>query len=78
MSVLGVLSLYRVVYVFGKAICEPIPDVTPTYLTPGVLATLRQVDFVANQVLNESGKCCYFCVRFLYILANLYQCNLRR
>ncbi|RXG51789.1 GMP synthase [glutamine-hydrolyzing] [Armadillidium vulgare] len=44
-----------VCFAFGTAIREPIQDVTPTFLTPGVLATLRQVDYLANQVLTESG-----------------------
>jgi len=34
-----------------------VTDVTPTYLTMNVIATLRQADHVANAVLRESG--CY-------------------
>ncbi|KAL7631627.1 UNVERIFIED_CONTAM: hypothetical protein RMT77_018070 [Armadillidium vulgare] len=48
-------NVNRVCFAFGTAIREPIQDVTPTFLTPGVLATLRQVDYLANQVLTESG-----------------------
>jgi hypothetical protein len=46
----------RVVYVFGSHVKEPPTDVTPTFLTTGVLSTLRQADFVAHSILRESGK----------------------
>lgn len=42
-------------YIFGGAIRYPIEDVTPTYLTNGVLSTLRQADYLATSVLHESG-----------------------
>ncbi|XP_064841422.1 GMP synthase [glutamine-hydrolyzing]-like isoform X2 [Oncorhynchus masou masou] len=45
----------RVVYVFGSHVKEPPTDVTPTFLTTGVLSTLRQADFVAHSILRESG-----------------------
>ncbi|KAJ8274199.1 hypothetical protein COCON_G00088240 [Conger conger] len=48
-------SVNRVVYVFGPQVKEPPADITPTFLTTGVLSTLRQADFVANSVLRESG-----------------------
>lgn len=35
---------------------EPPTDVTPTFLTTGVLSTLRQADFEAHNILRESGK----------------------
>ncbi|XP_076039553.1 GMP synthase burgundy isoform X2 [Oratosquilla oratoria] len=47
-------NINRVCFVFGGAVKDAIQDVTPTTLTPGVLATLRQADFIANQVLAES------------------------
>ncbi|KAG8185590.1 hypothetical protein JTE90_023289 [Oedothorax gibbosus] len=48
-------NVNRVCYVFGGAVAHPIQDVTPTYLTPGVLSTLRQVDYVAHEILRTSG-----------------------
>ncbi|XP_067851444.1 GMP synthase [glutamine-hydrolyzing] [Heptranchias perlo] len=48
-------NINRVVYVFGPQIREPITDVTPTFLTTGVLSTLRQADFEAHNILRESG-----------------------
>lgn len=47
----------RVVYVFGPPVKEPPTDVTPTFLTTGVLSTLRQADFEAHNILRESGRC---------------------
>uniref|UniRef100_A0A8C9QTK2 GMP synthase (glutamine-hydrolyzing) n=1 Tax=Scleropages formosus TaxID=113540 RepID=A0A8C9QTK2_SCLFO len=44
-----------VVYVFGPQVKEPPTDITPTFLTTGVLGTLRQADFVAHTILRESG-----------------------
>lgn len=51
------LLFSRVVYVFGSHVKEPPTDITPTFLTTGVLSTLRQADFVAHSILRESGKC---------------------
>lgn len=48
--------LSRVVYVFGPPVKEPPTDVTPTFLTTGVLSTLRQADFEAHTILRESGR----------------------
>ncbi|XP_064197576.1 GMP synthase [glutamine-hydrolyzing]-like [Anguilla rostrata] len=48
-------SVNRVVYVFGPQVREPPADITPTFLTTGVLSTLRQADFVAHAALRESG-----------------------
>uniref|UniRef100_A0A8C0V9G4 GMP synthase [glutamine-hydrolyzing] n=1 Tax=Cyanistes caeruleus TaxID=156563 RepID=A0A8C0V9G4_CYACU len=47
--------MQRVVYVFGPPVKEPPTDVTPTFLTTGVLSTLRQADFEAHTILRESG-----------------------
>lgn len=54
-----VSPLPRVVYVFGSHVKEPPTDITPTFLTTGVLSTLRQADFVAHSILRESGTCVY-------------------
>ncbi|XP_048837204.1 GMP synthase [glutamine-hydrolyzing] [Brienomyrus brachyistius] len=48
-------SINRVVYVFGPQVREPPTDITPTFLTTGVLGTLRQADYVAHSILWESG-----------------------
>uniref|UniRef100_A0A8B9VSR6 GMP synthase (glutamine-hydrolyzing) n=1 Tax=Anas zonorhyncha TaxID=75864 RepID=A0A8B9VSR6_9AVES len=48
-------NINRVVYVFGPPVKEPPTDVTPTFLTTGVLSTLRQADFEAHNILRESG-----------------------
>lgn len=42
-------------YVYGKAVREPVKDVTPTYLTVNVFATLLNDDHVASKVLSETG-----------------------
>ena len=47
-------SVDRVVYVFGRAIRYPVEDVTPTFLTKGVLSTLRHADSLVSGVLEES------------------------
>ncbi|XP_036609455.1 GMP synthase [glutamine-hydrolyzing] [Trichosurus vulpecula] len=49
-------NINRVVYVFGPPVKEPPTDVTPTFLTTGVLSTLRQADFEAHNILRESGR----------------------
>ena len=46
----------RVVWVFGGVVDGPIEDITPTYLTEGVLSTLRQADCIANQVLTRHSE----------------------
>ena len=43
-------------YVFGKKLSDTIEDITPTYLTPRVLKTLRHVDAIAHKVLRDSGN----------------------
>ena len=47
-------NLNRVCYVFGGLVEHPIQDVTPTFLTPIVLSTVRQADHLANQVLRST------------------------
>lgn len=46
----------RVVWVFGNMVQGPIEEVTPTHLTMGVLATLRQADHLAHTVLRRHSK----------------------
>lgn len=46
---------FRVVYIFGKAIQFQLEDITPTYLSAGVLSTLRQADHLCTKVLNDSN-----------------------
>lgn len=53
---------------FGSHVKEPPTDITPTFLTTGVLSTLRQADFVAHSILRESGKCVHLYVFKDYIL----------
>lgn len=48
-------NVNRVCYVFGGLIREQVTDVTPTFLNQSVLATIRQVDDLATQVLATSG-----------------------
>lgn len=55
-SIIFISSPSRVVYIFGPPVKEPPTDVTPTFLTTGVLSTLRQADFEAHNILRESGK----------------------
>jgi len=46
-----ICPINRVTYVFGGRLNYPIHEITNTSLTTNVLATLRQVDDIANQVL---------------------------
>ena len=48
-------GINRICYVFGGIVEHQITDVTPTFLTPNVIATIRQADAVANKVLNAAG-----------------------
>ena len=43
------------VYIFGGSVRFPVEDITPTYLTNGVLSTLRQADFLATEVLHSTN-----------------------
>ncbi|XP_032663620.1 GMP synthase [glutamine-hydrolyzing] [Odontomachus brunneus] len=48
-------NVNRVCYIFGPQLHHPIQDITPTYLTSNVIATLRQADHLANQVFAANG-----------------------
>lgn len=48
-------NVNRVCYISGGLVKDQVQDVTPTFLTSHVLSTLRQVDYIANQVLATSG-----------------------
>lgn len=43
------------VYIFGGLVKEPVHDITPTFLSQGVLSILRHADHLATQVLIASG-----------------------
>ncbi|XP_073989483.1 GMP synthase burgundy [Rhodnius prolixus] len=47
-------NVNRVCYIGGGLVKDPVQDITPTYLTTHVLATVRQADHLATQVLNNS------------------------
>jgi len=49
-------SVDRVVFVFGGRVKDPVNDVTPTFLTDRILATLRSADSIVNKILHESGN----------------------
>jgi len=49
-------NINRICYIFGGPVEHPVMEVTPTYLTPLVLATVRQADHLAHQVLSNAGK----------------------
>ncbi len=60
-SVLYIL-VCRVVWVFGDPVKGPVVEVTPTHLRATVLATLRQADHLAHQILvkhSEWTHCTY-------------------
>ncbi|KZC10469.1 PREDICTED: GMP synthase [glutamine-hydrolyzing] [Dufourea novaeangliae] len=46
-------NVNRVCYIFGPQLHHPVTDITPTHLTSNVIATLREADHVANQVLSS-------------------------
>lgn len=48
-------SVNRVCYVFGPLLKESVTEITPTLLTPGILNTIKQCDYLVHQVLSESG-----------------------
>lgn len=48
-------NVNRVCYIFGGIVKHPVQDVTPTYLTPQVLSTLREADHIAQTKLISSG-----------------------
>jgi len=49
-------NINRICYIFGGPVEHPVMEVTPTFLTPLVLATIRQADHLAHQVLSSAGK----------------------
>lgn len=49
------MNVNRVVLIFGERVKEQVIDVTPTFLSQRVLATLRSADSIANRVLLDSG-----------------------
>eukprot|EP00092_Neocalanus_flemingeri_P002382 GFUD01002548.1.p1 GENE.GFUD01002548.1~~GFUD01002548.1.p1 ORF type:complete len:674 (-),score=193.71 GFUD01002548.1:377-2398(-) len=49
-------NVNRICYIFGGPVEHPVMEVTPTFLTPIVLATIRQADHLAHQVLANAGK----------------------
>lgn len=46
-------NINRVCYTFGKRIKFQIQDITATFLSPGVISTLRQADHVAYSVIHK-------------------------
>ncbi|XP_020626261.1 GMP synthase [glutamine-hydrolyzing]-like [Orbicella faveolata] len=48
-------NINRVCYTFGKRIKFQIQDITPTFLSHGVISTLRQADHVAYSVIHKHG-----------------------
>ena len=56
---------------FGNAVPYPVLDVTPTHLSNGVLATLRQADYVAHSILKYSGDCYTYMYRQFAIVNRL-------
>jgi len=55
---------------FGGEIKGTIQDITPTFLTQGVLNTLRQADYVANRVLLKTGGCSWVIVSVVLTVAH--------
>lgn len=49
-------NINRVCYIAGGLVKDQVQDVTPTFLSSHVLSTLRQVDYIANQVRNAFLK----------------------
>lgn len=49
------LIAFRVCYIFGGLVKDPVTEITHTFLTSNVLSTLRQVDAVAFHVLSSSN-----------------------
>ncbi|KAA0193115.1 hypothetical protein HAZT_HAZT004605 [Hyalella azteca] len=48
-------NVNRVCYIFGGCVKELVQEITPTFLTPNVVDTIRQADYLATQVLSEMG-----------------------
>ena len=52
----GPICFFRVTWVFGDPVEGPIEEVTPTFLTATPLGKLREVDYLTNEILRESGE----------------------
>lgn len=48
-------SVNRIVFIFGPLVQNPVHEVTFTQLSPMVVSTVRQADFLAQQVLANAG-----------------------
>ncbi|XP_043252177.1 GMP synthase [glutamine-hydrolyzing] [Colletes gigas] len=48
-------NVNRVCYIFGLQLHHPVTDITPTHLTSNVIATLREADHIANEMLASGG-----------------------
>ncbi|XP_065060738.1 GMP synthase [glutamine-hydrolyzing]-like isoform X2 [Rhopilema esculentum] len=49
-------NINRVVYLFGSRLLHQLQEVTPTFLVPNVVDTLRKIDYLANATLLENDK----------------------
>ena len=56
----------------GGRIKHQFTDITPTFLTLGVLDTVREADYIAGKVLADSGK--IFNIACVFPFAHLDQC----
>jgi len=45
----------RVAYIFGEEVSDQLQDITPTMLSFNVLSTLRQCDYIANNMLKKQN-----------------------
>eukprot|EP00088_Acartia_fossae_P041500 TRINITY_DN4341_c0_g1_i7.p1 TRINITY_DN4341_c0_g1~~TRINITY_DN4341_c0_g1_i7.p1 ORF type:complete len:667 (-),score=137.16 TRINITY_DN4341_c0_g1_i7:322-2322(-) len=48
-------SVNRIVFIFGPLVQFPVHEITNTQLCPMVVSTVRQADYLANQVLASAG-----------------------
>ncbi|XP_037952679.1 GMP synthase [glutamine-hydrolyzing] [Teleopsis dalmanni] len=48
-------NVNRVCYIFGEPVIHPISDITLTTLTQSPIKTLRQADWVINEVIMQAG-----------------------
>jgi len=46
-------NINRVCYIFGPPVQYQVMDITPTFLTPHVLAQLREADSIATSILSK-------------------------
>ena len=49
---------------FGAPVSGPVEDVTPTFLTRGVLEVLRECDHLANKILTSHGNAALYFLQF--------------